>query len=387
MKPSRSVYPVAWFVLTLCLVAVAAAPEARAYEYRYNLSSHSAAFFRDLVSGRAWIVHRPENRKYRNKVWGAYFDPGGLAYICSNPKGRYGVVKQAWRTVDSPKFGSLLNIRKPGEAPDPKQSRRHKPFFYDPNTGRVHDESWWKPKSIWYVALDGWVQDSWPRVLKDACPDLPLPADMAINERQTSRRMDALRRQDPEAPIRNHPGSELRRLGAVGIGASRNKPTVTKADLDRFFAEHDGAIVKTPRGARYALVAAPQGPELWHLGDDDEEIVDVGRGSYSDDGKLLTWWFGKRNADGSYLVGEALPLLPTGRRHAAHRLMDWIVAEDEVRFPDRGAFRFAAGGKATAANGASGTWWWSRGSLHVRLGGEVATYPWRPLANRLGWPG
>ena len=94
-----------------------------------------------------------------------------------------------------------------------------------------------------------------------------------------------LRKQDPEAPIRNHPGSELRRLGAVGIGASRNKPTVTKADLDRFFAAHDGAIVETPRGARYALVTAPQGPELWHLRDDDEEIVDVGRGSYSDDGK------------------------------------------------------------------------------------------------------
>ena len=41
----------------------APAPPAAAYEYRYNLSSHSAAFFKELMSGPAWIVHRPENLK------------------------------------------------------------------------------------------------------------------------------------------------------------------------------------------------------------------------------------------------------------------------------------------------------------------------------------
>ena len=389
--------------LTMCcagavMFVVAAGSAAGAYEYRYNLSSHSAAFFEDFMSGRAWIVHRPEDRNNRNKVWGAYFDPAGFVYICSNYKSGYGVVKQAWRTVDSRKFGSLMNIRKPGEEPDPNKSRRHKPFFYDPETGRVHDESWWKPKSIWYVALDGWVQDSWPRVLKDACPDLPLPAAIPINELQTSRRMDELRKQDPDAAIRNYPGSELRRLGGVGIGASRNKPTVTVADLDRFFVQQNGNIVQTPLGRRYVLAIGGPDDELWWLGDDDEEIVDVAYATVSDDGKRLVWSFEKRKTDGWYVIGEAFPALPTGKRHAAHRLSDWMVAQDRefgLPFLDRDnvGIRFEAGGRAlvatTGGEEIAGKWWWSRGNLLVQLPGvnEVMSYAWEPLGERLGWPG
>ncbi len=45
------------------LLAMCCGGAAAAYEYRYNLSSHSAAFFKELMSGPAWIVHRPENLK------------------------------------------------------------------------------------------------------------------------------------------------------------------------------------------------------------------------------------------------------------------------------------------------------------------------------------
>ncbi len=381
------------------MLMAAPAPPVAAYEYRYNLSSHSATFFEELLKGRVWILARRLKRADRNKVWGFYFNPNGRIYNCIFFDGRYRMAETFWRIVDSRKFGSLLNNYSLNEEPDPKQIRKHTPVFYDPDTGRLHDEGWFKKPGAWLVSRDGWVQDSWPRALKHVCPDVPLPADMAINELQTSRRLDKLREQDPEAVIRNYPGSELRRLGAVGIGAARNKPTVTITDLDRFFAEQNGQIVETPSGNRYAVAIGGRDDELWRLGMfDDEEITDIGYSSVSDDSKHLVWSFEKQKESGRYRIGEAFPALPTGKRYAAHRLMDWIIAEGRaigLPFLDRDnvGLRFEAEGKVTASTNSgeeiAGKWWWSRGNLNVQLSGvkEVMSYAWQPLAERLGWPG
>ena len=381
------------------VLLAAAAPPVAAYEFRYNLSSHSATFFVELVTGRVWILERRLKREERNKVWGLYFNPNGRVYGCNFFNGRYRTTESAWRIVYSWKFGSLLNNYLLNEKPDPKKSRKHLPIFYEPETGRLHDESWWKNIQGWLVARDGWVQDSWPRALKHVCPDVPLPADMAINERQTSRSLDKLRKQDPEAAIRNYPGSGLRRLGAVGIAAARNRPTVTITDLDRFFVEQNGQIVETPSGNRYAVAIGGPDDELWRLeAFDPDEIVDIAYGSISDDSKDLVWSFEKRKQPLRYRIGEAFPALPTGKRYAAHRLMDWIIAEGGaigLPFLDRDdvGLRFEAGGKVTASTNSgeeiAGKWWWSRGNLHVQLSGvkEVMSYAWRPLAERLGWPG
>ncbi len=381
------------------VLLAAAAPPAAAYEFRYNLSSHSSTFFTELVKGRVWIMNWRLQREYHNKVWGLYFNPNGRVYSCNYIEGRYRMAESAWRIVHHRNLGGLINIRDVDEQPDPKMGRNHGPVFYDPETGRLHDESWFKKPRAWLVVRDGWVQESWPRALKHVCRDLPLPADMAINELQTSRNLDKLRKQDPEAAIRHYPGSELRRLGAVGIGAARNKPTVTITDLDRFFAEQNGHIVETPSGNRYAVAIGGRDDELWRLGMfDPDEISDIAYGSISDDSKHLVWSFEKQKEPWRYRIGEAFLALPTGKRYAAHRLMDWIIAEDRaigLPFLDRNdvGLRFEAGGEVTASTNSgeeiAGKWWWSRGNLNVQLSGveEVMSYAWQPLAERLGWPG
>ena len=55
----------------------------------------------------------------------------------------------------------------------------HTPVFYDPATGVLHNEALGAATGAWSVASRGWVQESWPRAMKDACPDLALPADPA----------------------------------------------------------------------------------------------------------------------------------------------------------------------------------------------------------------
>ncbi len=60
---------------------------------------------------------------------------------------------------------------------------------------------------------------------------------------------------------------------------------------------------------------------------------------------------------------------------------------------DNVGLRFEVDGKVTASTNSgeeiAGKWWWSRGNLNVQLHGvkEVMSYTWRPLAERLGWPG
>ena len=240
----------------------------------------------------------------------------------------------------------------------------------------------------------GWVQESWPRALKDACPALGLPPGLPVNEKQTSARMDEAIAQDLDAPVRAFPGSELRAPGATGLALAGGGPTVTAAELARFLADHDGTVLESPEGARVVLVLGPEKDELWRL-DERGEVADVGWLLPDADGAEIVLQWERLPRKDRYRVGDPFPLLPTGERHAAMRLMDRIVSRDqEVRLPFMGrenvAFRFAAGGSVTARTGdgerIEGRWRWSRGSLHVALDGvrDVAAYPWRALAGRLG---
>ena len=100
-----------------------------------------------------------------------------------------------------------------------------------------------------------------------------------------------------------------------------------------------------------------------------------------------------------FRVGDALPLLPTGERHAAMRLTDWLAAQSEpVTLPfmeaKDSAFRFPADGTLNAVLGGgngsretAGAWRWSRGELIVTLDGAAAanSYSWRALAAHVGW--
>ena len=384
--------------LAAALLASAVAADAAFAASPRNHSSHGAAFFAELLAGRVWLYERPNSARAedRNTLWGSYYGPDGTVLSCVHLDGAWAALADRWRVVPSRRFRALYNYHAAGTAPDPAQVAGHVPIFHDPESGRLHTESLSSggPLSGWFVLSQGWVQESWPRALKDACPDLALPPGLPVNEKQTSARMDEAIAQDLDAPVRNFPGSELRAPGATGLAPAGGGPTTTAEELARFLADHDGTVLESPEGARLVLVLGPEKDELWRL-DERGEVVDVGWLLPDADGAEIVLQWERLPRRDRYRVGDPFPLLPTGERHAAMRLTDWIVAQNQdvsLPFMDRGsvAFRFAADGSVTARTDGGGRiegrWRWSRGSLQIALDGvpDAAAYPWRALAGRLG---
>ena len=281
-----------------------------------NYSSHAAAFFTGLLEGRVWILERPNPRRAgdRNTVWAHYHGPDGTLRACAHLGGAYAPGTARWRVVPSREFRALYNFNEPGVEPDPGQRRGHTPVFYDPATGVLHNEALGAASGVWAVASRGWVQESWPRAMKDACPDLALPADLPVNEKQTSTAFDKMMAQDTDAPLRGFPGSELRGPGATGIAASGGRATLPAAALKRFLEDNDGRVLVDNTGARHVLVLGPDRDELWLLDGSG------GTGGIVDTGHLVPAAGGAEIA----LHYERLPLRPRfrGRRcvaAAAHR--------------------------------------------------------------------
>ena len=384
--------------LAAVLLASAVTVDAAGAASPRNYSSHGAAFFSDLLAGRVWLHERPNAARAedRGTLWGSYYGPDGEVLSCVHLDGAWTALSDRWRVVPSRRFRALYNYYEAGTAPDPAQVKGHVPIFHDPESGRLHTESLSPggPPGGWFVLSHGWAQESWPRALKDACPDLALPAGLPVNEKQTSARMDEAIAQDPDAPVRALPGSELRAPGSTGLALAGGGAT-TAAELARFLTAHDGTVLTSPEGARLVLVLGLEKDELWRL-DGRGDVADVGWLLPDAGGAEIVLQWERLPRKDRYRVGDPFPLLPTGERHAAMRLTDWIVARDRdvsLPFMDRGsvAFRFAADGSVTARTGdgerIEGRWRWSRGSLHVALDGvgDVAAYPWRALAGRPGW--
>ena len=56
--------------------------------------------------------------------------------------------------------------------------------------------------NAWVTSSRGWLQDRWPQVAVDKCPGLNLRG-LVVDERQTGTSLAALRRQAPDAPLKN----------------------------------------------------------------------------------------------------------------------------------------------------------------------------------------
>ena len=365
-----------------------------------NYSSHGPEFFREFLSGRVYVSHLPEytgDQILSNRVRAAYYHPDGAVFTCWYYDATYMARRSKWRVIFS-RVRTLFNLFNPLTGPDPEKRKGHAPLFYDPPTGRLHGEGWDRRAQSRYVGTVGWVQESWPRALKDQCPELGLPAELSINEKQTSLFMSELREQDPDASIRDFLGSHDRRtVGGTGIEYARSQGTVPfpATDLKRFLVENDGHVLESFKGRRYVLALNPERDELWRF-KDDGTIEDIGYLTPSADGKVITLSYEKLPYKVYFLVGYALPLVWTGERYDAMAMMDWLVAQErDVALPflerEGVAFRFAAGGavkaRATTGDDVAGRWWWSRGRLHVRLDGvaRANAYPWRDLAAHVGW--
>ena len=359
-----------------------------------NLSSHDARFFTELLAGRVWVLERPNSARAgdRNTVWAHYHAPDGTLLACAHLGGVYAAGTARWRVVRSRAFRSLYNYLEPGSEPDPGRRLGHTPIFYDPGAGVLHNEAVSGSGGRWAVASRGWVQESWPRAMKDACPGLELPASLPVNARQTATAFDAMMAQDPDAAVRNAPGSHLRGPGAVGIAGARGRDRLPGADLARFLAENDGFVLTDTAGARHVLVLGAQGDELWLL-DEAGAIADVGLLVPAAGGAEIAVHYERLPLRPRYRIGDALPFLPTAERFAGMRTTDRLAGTDtavSLPLPGRGetAVRLGADGTLSADDGSGGhlpgTWRWSRGALAVTVEGaaEPVRIPWRLLAQR-----
>ena len=359
-----------------------------------NYSSHNAAFFSELLADRVWLYERPNSAQAADRgfVWGIHHGADGTARACIHLNGIWQSRIDRWRVVPSPRFRALYNYHDAGTEPDPGHVKGHVPVFYDPGTGRLHSES--VGPAGWFVLSLGWVQKSWPQALRDACPDLDVPAGLPVNGKQTSVHMEEGVAQDPEAVLRDAPGSHLRAPGSTGLAMGAGTSTVTAAELMRFLASNDGHELESPAGTRMVLALGAERDELWRL-DADGHVADTAVLLPAADGANIVAQWERLPRRLEYRLGDPFPLQPTGERYGAMRLTDRLVVVGRpVAFPlgDRGdiALRFHESGAVTAEDiqggTVSGRWRWSRGHLHVAFDGvdETLAWPWRDLDRHLG---
>ena len=389
MRVRRSMLGLAAAVLT-----AAGAGEVSAQSGPVNYSSHDAAFFSELLKDRVWLFERPNSAQAadRGLVWGIHHGDDGTARACIHLDGAWQSRIDRWRVVPSPRFRALYNYHDAGTEPDPGQVKGHVPVFYDPVTGGLHSES--VGPAGWFVLSLGWVQESWPQALREACPGLDLPAGVPINVKQTDVHMEEAVAQDPEAVLREAPGSHLRAPGSTGLAIAAGGPSVTAVELMRFLGANDGHVLESPAGTRLVLALGAERDELWRL-DADGHVADTAVLLPSADGTSIVAQWERLPRRLEYRLGAPFPLQPTGERYGAMRLTDRLVAAGRpVALPlgDRGdiALRFHEGGAVTAEDihggTISGRWRWSRGHLHVALDGvgESFAWPWRDLERHPG---
>lgn len=360
-----------------------------------NHSSHSSEFFRKLLFGRVF-VH--EHAKAPGIVNAEFVRNDGRTFLCFwDNVAREFRLQWAQLAIENHSSGAERVVSFRGQV-------GRSLMFFDSQSGAMYVEALLAHKDPHkrrrLKRRDGWIQDSWPRALADACPNLKLPPHVRINEKQTSRKLDELRRQDPDAPIRNFPGSHVTAPGRTGLARSGGKPTTTAAEVEAFLAAQEGNIV-TWNGHGWVWVRSGNREEVWRVQGGPtygERFFDVVR---SDDGSRVTIQFPTR--DFVYMVGYPFPYLPTGHRHPAFQLTDELIARPSPRaLPFMGEayadkrFVFHPEGKFSVVDEAGnlvkgphfdGTWRWTRQALEMTVRDDPAGFQrihWRSLAHQLG---
>ena len=352
-----------------------------------NISSHSADFFEELLSGRVWVFNRRGapaaihfTRDHRAVgCWAG--ESGGL--FDNEP----GVRLMEW-WIGTPTNPTALQFTADGPGEEPLLHETV--VIYDPGTGRFHGERYSRGAEEWQVNRDGWIQNGFPAALRPLCAPLSLPSDLPVDQRQNSVDWNDLKRS--AAPIRDFPGSEYSYIGATGLGASSGEATMTRLQVDNYQRLMNGVIGATPHEDsfvdRFVFVRTPDGNEVW-LVDEHDDIVMVGAVTPvpGRDVNLIRW----RGSlpDYSYRIRFPIPVRPTSRRHPAFEMMAGLAAsERSVELPHAGsddsALVFLPEGKLRSASGA-GAWWISNGEIRVNVNDRVAGYPWRDFADAVGW--
>ena len=170
-------------------------------------ANFSASELRAFLAGRVVIEMQTEEQTYtsipKGRVFGYVWRDDGTATVCMAGKHRgklIGPLELEWRLRDDREVGVTWAMNVMGR----KASKRRFIPVYDADAGILdlhlrHD-------GRWIVAKRSWVQASWPRVLKESCPGMTLPAHLPVNEEQTAQAFSKMRLQDPRAALRNFPG-------------------------------------------------------------------------------------------------------------------------------------------------------------------------------------
>lgn len=345
-----------------------------------NFSSHGPEFFTDLLSGRVWLFERG------GKVGAVYFGSDGDARGCwmNRKGGRYFQTGEDWRwSVGIRVGGTKLELSRRVKG---RQATYGLVPIYDGETGRLHGERFDRSKKKWFVTLDGWVEERWPGGLKRVCPGLSLPESLeaVANDGDVAWRSAVMGRR----PVVRHRGWKDSFPGAVGLGASGGKPTLTLEALTALVGRMHGTVAVDINGEERVVLVRGLDGELWQLGDGGEigetAALELVRG-----GTVIVANWRPSGAVTSWYVGYPFPLRPTGRRYAAFRMMDALAAERRrvtVRLRDGGerTVGFLAGGKLLGG-GSKASWRLTHGTLALSVDGEALRFPWKRIAEMTGW--
>lgn len=358
-----------------------------------SYSSHSAQFFDDLFAERVFIhehaslpgVVRGEVYRRDGTLWRCYFHPEAGKHVRHTT--------ESWHIATRAAHAA--------RAITVKGKTGYSVPFYDAATGALRLEFFHRGAQgvqdrAWAELGAGWVQDSWPRLLADACPGVKIPPGMPINEKQTAPRIADMAEQDPSAPIRNAPGSDLTAPGRVGFIDTNWGPTTTREEVMAFMESQKGNVMLSPLGHGYVFTAGWDTlGEVWRLGEDGT-LAGFGSLHLGNDKSGQDWVISKVPdlPEFHYPMGYPVPMLPTGHRHAAFQLTDRLVASGEpVVLPwmpsEWKDFTFLADGKVRARRADGGpdrisTWHWTKGRLRVQTDGNREAPDWEEVGEQLG---
>ena len=265
----------------------------------------------------------------------------------------------------------------------PYLNRLRRVIIYTPNTGAFHTESYFRRSDHWQVSRQGWIQNAWPKALLSKCPDLKLPTSLTIHPGQDTLDFDNVRA--AATPLRNYPGSHARYPGATGIGAAGNQPTMTEAQFHAAIRTFHGYISRTPKGRRAVFNILPDRRETWLL-HDNNDLKDAGTVSRNKDRRLLTINWQLSGLKQSIHIGYPIPLLSTGKLHPAFAMMkDLTESSRSVPLAGENTHVFRADGTLTDTGSGIGSWYISKGAIHVETAGISRAFPWREFAKIAGW--
>ena len=184
-------------VVAMALLPAACATTSIAPVALRDRHGYDVAFYRGLLSGRVWVNSRANLSGWVFSLEATYYGPDGRMLQCSVLHEMKFQSDGIWHVVANRLGVPLLKEISENSLPEPE----HAPLYYEPKRKRLFVKTWTTGGDGWVIGRDGWVQDSFPLALKLLCPDLDLPAELAINEKQTGSSLRELRQQDPDAAI------------------------------------------------------------------------------------------------------------------------------------------------------------------------------------------